>query len=91
MNPPGLIDNESFVTPAATLNVCEIVDDVESVTVAEEVAKTTTQILSAVYDNRENEVPTTCLSEEKNPRSDNWQADRLDRAQLQKLGGDETT
>lgn len=54
INPPPLIGSESFVTPAVTPNVCDSVDDVESVTVAGEVAKTTTQILSAVCGDQEN-------------------------------------
>lgn len=53
MKPPALIGSESFVTPVVTWNVCDSVDDVESVTVAGQVAKTTTQILSCVYRDRE--------------------------------------
>lgn len=52
INPLALIGIESFVTPAVTLNVCDSVDDDESVTVAAEVAKTTAQNLSNVYSNR---------------------------------------
>lgn len=65
MNPPGLIGSESFVTPASTLNVCDSVDDDESVTVAEQVAKTATQNLSTVYGDREITQTTKKMSEKK--------------------------
>lgn len=45
--PPGVIGIESFVRPAGTLNVRELVEDVDNVTVEGAVVITTAQTASS--------------------------------------------